>query len=141
MMKRMSGLDAMFLGLETPRSYMHTFKIAILDPATCSEQWSYEWYRDKLERLLYRIPQFRWRYLPAPLGISHPLWVEDPDFFLGYHIRHISCPPPGDHRAYVAGVGAAHALRQFYDLEATDRVDPGPEPRNCWRQATPARQR
>ena len=34
MMKIMSGVDALFLGLETPRSYMHTFKIAILDTAS-----------------------------------------------------------------------------------------------------------
>jgi WS/DGAT/MGAT family acyltransferase len=172
MMKRMSGVDALFLGMETPRSYMHTFKIAILDPASRPEGWSYEWYRELVERRLHRIPQFRWRYLPAPLGLSHPQWVEDPDFFLGYHLRHISCPPPGDHRAlcefmssvyayqldrsrplwicwvvegleggkvavvtlihhaYVDGVGAAHALQQFFNLQANDHEDPEPAPWN-----------
>ncbi len=172
MMKRMSGVDALFLGLETPRSYMHTFKIAILDPATRPQGWSYEWYRELVKRRLHRIPQFRWRYLPAPLGLSHPLWVEDPDFFLGYHLRHVSCPPPGDHRAlcafmssvyayqldrsrplwlcwvvegledgkvavvtlihhaYVDGVGASHALQQFFNLQADEREDPEPAPWN-----------
>ena len=80
MMKIMSGADALFLGLETPRSYMHTFKIAILDTASRPDGWSYEWYRELLKRRLHRIPQFRWRYMPAPLGLSHPQWVEDPDF-------------------------------------------------------------
>ena len=31
-MFRMNGADAFMLVLETPRAYMHTFKIAILDP-------------------------------------------------------------------------------------------------------------
>ena len=46
MMKRMSGVDALFLGMETPRSYMHTFKIAILDPDSRPEGGSFEWYRE-----------------------------------------------------------------------------------------------
>jgi WS/DGAT/MGAT family acyltransferase len=158
----------MFLGLETPRSYMHTFKIAILDPSSHPEGWSYEGYREVVRRRLDRIPQLRWRYVPSPLGLSHPLWVEDPDFYLGYHLRHVACPPPGDHRAlcefmssvyayqldrsrplwiswvvegleggkvalvtlihhaYVDGVGAAHALQQFFDLQPG--APEGPEP-------------
>ena len=33
-MRRMGGADAFMLAMETPRAYMHTFKVAILDPST-----------------------------------------------------------------------------------------------------------
>lgn len=98
-MKRMSGLDAMFLGLETPRAYQHTFKIAIVDPGTHSEAWCFERFKARFERRLHRLPLLRWRYLPAPLGLGHPLWVDDPEFCLDNHLRRVACPSPGDHRA------------------------------------------
>ena len=44
-MLRMNGADAFILALETPRAYMHTFKIAILDPANEPEDWCIESYR------------------------------------------------------------------------------------------------
>jgi hypothetical protein len=44
-MLRMNGADAFILALETPRAYMHTFKIAILDPANEPEGWCFESYR------------------------------------------------------------------------------------------------
>ena len=52
-----------------------------------------------MKRRLHRIPAFRWRYLPSPLGLGYPLWVDDPDFNLDYHLRHVACPAPGDQRA------------------------------------------
>jgi hypothetical protein len=33
-MKRLNGVDAFMLGMETAKSYMHTFKVAIIDPST-----------------------------------------------------------------------------------------------------------
>ena len=111
MMKRMGGVDAMFLGMESPRAYMHTFKIAILDPGSHPDDWSFQRYKERLENRLQHIPAFRWRYLPAPLGLGHPLWVEDPDFFLGYHLRHIACPAPGDHRALCDFMSSVYAYQ------------------------------
>jgi WS/DGAT/MGAT family acyltransferase len=41
------------------------------------------------------LPAFRLRYLPTPLGLHHPIWVEDPDFDLDAHVRRVVCPAPG----------------------------------------------
>ncbi len=111
MMKQMSGVDAMFIGMESPTAYMHTFKIAIFDPTKNSEPWSFQGHRERMENRLHRVPGFRWRYLPAPLGIGHPMWVEDPDFFLGYHLRHVACPAPGDHRALCEFMSSIYAYQ------------------------------
>ena len=98
-MKRMSGTDAFLLGIETPRCYMHTLKIAILDPSDDPAGWSFDRYRQQVSKRLHLIPAFRRKYIPSPLGLSHPLWIEDADFNLDYHLRRVACPAPGDQRA------------------------------------------
>jgi WS/DGAT/MGAT family acyltransferase len=45
------------------------------------------------------MPVLRWKYVEVPLGLHHPVWVEDPFFDAGYHFRRIACPAPGDNRA------------------------------------------
>lgn len=110
-MIRMGGADAFMLTNETPRAYMHTFKVAILDPTTDPEGWSFEkYYKDTSERI-HLIPYFRWKYAPSPLGISHPMWVDDPDFNLRYHLRRVSCPAPGDHRALCEFMSSVYAYQ------------------------------
>lgn len=111
MMKQMGGLDAMFLGMETTRAYMHTFKIAIYDPQKHPQGWSFQRYRERLEHRLHKLPGLRWRYLPAALGLGHPHWVEDPDFYLGYHLRRIACPEPGDQRALCEFMSSVYAYQ------------------------------
>ncbi len=110
-MKRMGGTDSMMLLMETPRSYMHTFKVAILDPSTDPAGWNFDKYRDSFAKRLHLIPFFRWKYASAPLGINHPMWVDDPDFNLDYHIRRVACPEPGDHRALCEFMSSVYAYQ------------------------------
>ena len=44
------------------------------------------------------VPRFRQRVVVPALGIGNPHWVDDADFHLGYHLRRISLPAPGDDR-------------------------------------------
>ena len=108
-MRRLGGADAMLLDLETPRSYMHTLKIAILDPSQEPGGWSFDRYRATFERRLHRAPPLRWRLAPTPLGLHHPVWIEDPDFDLAYHFRRVVCPPPGDRRALCELISQVYA--------------------------------
>ena len=110
-MIRMGGSDAMMLSSETPRAYMHTFKVAILDPSTDPEGWSFEKFRDDFASRMHLVPMFRWKYAPAPLGVNHPMWVEDPDFNLDYHVRRVGCPAPGDHKALCEFMSAVYAYQ------------------------------
>jgi diacylglycerol O-acyltransferase len=110
-MMRMSGADAFMLSMETPSQYIHTFKVAILDPSTDAEGWSYEKYFKDFESRLHLVPQFRWKYAPSPLALNHPMWVDDPNFNLAYHLRRVSCPAPGDHRALCEFMSAVYAYQ------------------------------
>jgi diacylglycerol O-acyltransferase len=107
----MGGADAFMLSNETPRAYMHTFKVAILDPSTDPEGWSFEKCYEEFAARIHLIPYFRWRYAPSPLGINHPIWVDDPDFNLHYHLRRVSCPAPGDHKALCEFMSSVYAYQ------------------------------
>ncbi len=48
-----------------------------------------------VERATRRIPRLRQRVVSPLLPISRPYWVEDPDFDLEYHLRHVRIPHPG----------------------------------------------
>ncbi len=110
-MKRMGGVDSMMLQMETPRAYQHTFKVAILDPSTDPEGWSFDKWRRDFEARIHLIPFFRWKYAPAPLGVNHPMWVDDPDFNLDYHMRRVACPAPGDHKALCQFMSSVYAYQ------------------------------
>ena len=45
-----------------------------------------------------------------PFGLHHPLWIEDPDFDLDYHIRGTALPSPGTREQLSTLVGRLVAL-------------------------------
>jgi WS/DGAT/MGAT family acyltransferase len=56
-------------------------------------------YEDFTEHVLSRlhlVPRFRQRLRFVPFGQGRPVWVDDPHFNIGYHIRHTALPAPGD---------------------------------------------
>ena len=110
-MKRMGGVDACMLALESPRAYQHTFKVAILDPSTDPDGWDFEKLRRDFEARLHLVPYYRWKYAPSPLGLNHPTWLDDPDFNLDYHVRLVACPAPGDHRSLCRFMSSVYAYQ------------------------------
>ncbi|WP_374690262.1 wax ester/triacylglycerol synthase family O-acyltransferase [Accumulibacter sp.] len=94
-MKGMSGLDGLFLHLETPATPMHVAALYVLEPPAGEVAG----FADELERrLLPRLalsPFFRARLAPLPLHLANPLWVDGgiPDF--ARHLQRIVLPQPG----------------------------------------------
>ena len=43
---------------------------------------------------LHLFPRYRQRLHRIALNIGHPVWVDDPDFDLGFHVRHETLPQP-----------------------------------------------
>src|SRR5690242_11645296 len=94
-MERLSGLDATFLYFETPANHMHVAAVMIFDPASMPGGYSFEKVKQNIADRLDLISDFRRRLVPVPFNIAHPVWIEDPDFDLDYHVRHIAVPAPG----------------------------------------------
>jgi diacylglycerol O-acyltransferase len=108
-MFRMNGADAFLLAAETPRSYQHTLKIGILDPSGEPGGWSFEQYRSAILPRLHVSPVFRWKLAPSPLGFNHPMWIDDPDFKIDHHLKHVACPAPGDQKALCELISSLYA--------------------------------
>lgn len=55
------------------------------------------------------LPTFRRRAVRVPLGLDQAYWVEDADFDLDYHLRHIALPAPGDWRQFCTQLARLHS--------------------------------
>ncbi|MGZ4708950.1 MAG: WS/DGAT/MGAT family O-acyltransferase [Acidimicrobiales bacterium] len=91
-MQRLTGLDDGFLWMETPTSYMHVASLIMVDGDSRPGGLTFEHVRALYESRLDFAPPFRRRLVQVPFGIHHPLWIEDPDFDLDWHLRHITLP-------------------------------------------------
>jgi diacylglycerol O-acyltransferase len=103
-MEEMTGLDARFLYSETPTAHMHTIKVVIVDVRDRAAPLGRDLLVSLLDRALDRMPVLRRRTVPAPWGISHPVWVEAPGFDVRRHLQWRQAPTPGDRRALCAVV-------------------------------------
>ena len=108
-MRRLNGIDALMLYLDGGSAYNHTLKISVLDPSTDPDGWSCPKARRMFEERVHLLPVFRLRYLPTPLGLHHPIWVEDPEFDLDAHVRRVVCPAPGGMEEFCALVEQIYA--------------------------------
>ena len=116
-MQRLSGLDATFLYMETASNLMHVASVAVIDPSTVPGGYSFDKVRALVENRLPLLPPFRRRLLEIPFQLHHPLWIEDPDFDLDYHLRRAALPSPGAEQQL-----SELALRQTTDAEDISHV-------------------
>jgi WS/DGAT/MGAT family acyltransferase len=94
---RLSGLDQSFLHFETPNAYMHVALTAIFEPGSVSGadgNIDFASIRKHVASRLHLIPRYRQRLQLTP-ALTEPVWVDDPDFDLEYHVRHSHLPAPG----------------------------------------------
>ncbi len=118
-MRRLTGFDASFLYSESPTVLMHTLKVAVIEPPKHLRPADrFDRLRSELGRLLDKLPAFRLRLVEVPLGLDHPVWIEDPHFDLDYHLHRIALPPPCGPReldAVIADI-AGHPLDRGHPL-------------------------
>jgi len=109
-MKRLTGLDASFLSLETPSSHMHVASLGIYDPSGVEGGFTLDRLAQAYSGRLHLAPPFRQRLVTVPFGLHHPLWIEDPDFDIRNHVRHTAIPAPGGPEELATLVGRLVAL-------------------------------
>ena len=93
-MKQLSGLDASFLYMETPNTYGHVSGLAIYERPD-GDFDPFQAAYDRFDALIGRLEPMRRRLVEVPFKLDHPYWIDDPDFDLNYHVRHIGLAPPG----------------------------------------------
>ena len=130
-MLQLSGQDASFVYLETPHTPMHIGSVGIYDPSTAPG--GAVRFKDILAFVAARLGgarSFRQRLVRVPFDLDHPYWLEDPEFDIEFHIRHIALPAPGDWRQLCIQVARLHSrpldmnkpLWEFTIVEGLDNI-------------------
>jgi diacylglycerol O-acyltransferase len=92
-MQLLNPLDASFVDAEDQdkQTSFAIASIAIFEgPAP-----TYEEFVTAIGRRLPLVPLYRRKLRKVPLNLGSPVWVEDPNFDLRYHVRQTALPPPG----------------------------------------------
>jgi diacylglycerol O-acyltransferase len=104
-MKRLNGMDAMLLYSETPNLHTHTLKVTVIDASDFNGEFGFADFRTHLRRKLQVLEPLRYRLVDVPGRFHHPVWLEDCEVDLNYHLRRIQIPAPGGRRELDQVVG------------------------------------
>jgi diacylglycerol O-acyltransferase / wax synthase len=88
---RLTAIDASFLHQEGPNSHMHVGGLSIFE----GPPPPFEDFLDSLRSRLHLVPRYRQKLSVPPLETGRPLWIDDPDFNIEYHVRQSALPHPG----------------------------------------------
>lgn len=135
-MQQLSPLDALFVYNETRNAPLHISPLMFYDVGTAPG--AFVRFKDILQTFrnrLHRSPVFRRRLLTVPGNLGYPYWIEDADFDLEFHVRHLALPKPGDWRQFCILISRLHSRPldmsrppwEAYIIEGLDNI-PGLPP-------------
>jgi WS/DGAT/MGAT family acyltransferase len=96
--RRLNGVDALLLYSEAPEIHMHTLKIGVIDVSGLAEDFSFEFFKRVAGERLQALKPLRYQLVDIPFRLHHPMWVENRDIDLDYHVRRVTVPAPGGRR-------------------------------------------
>jgi diacylglycerol O-acyltransferase len=113
--RRMSDAEGLMWRLEKDPYLTSTFAtVSVLDRPP-----DFDRLRARMDRARVAVPRLGWRVQPAPVNLSAPTWVDDPEFDIDLHVRRLALPEPG-------------SLRQLLDLATLITLDPFERTRPLW---------
>ncbi|WP_326548478.1 wax ester/triacylglycerol synthase family O-acyltransferase [Mycolicibacterium sp. ND9-15] len=105
-MKRLSGWDAILLYTETPTVHMHTLKLAVIDLSALGDRtFGIDEFRSVIHGRLYKLDPFRYELVDIPFKFHHPMWRQNCEVDLDYHVRPWRVESPGGRRQLDEAVG------------------------------------
>ncbi|MFT3874723.1 MAG: wax ester/triacylglycerol synthase family O-acyltransferase [Nocardioides sp.] len=94
LIERLRARDLKLLAWEAPTTPLHNATVEIFDPE--GSGFDYAQLVDLIADRIAFVPRYRQRLQPVPGNLANPVWVDDPDFELGYHVRRSALPRPGN---------------------------------------------
>lgn len=93
----LTALDAWFLYGETPETPLHIGGVYIFEAGSrVPGGRGALGLAQTLEERLHLLPRYRQKVRWLPFNLGHPVWIDDPDFDISYHVRRAALPSPGD---------------------------------------------
>jgi diacylglycerol O-acyltransferase / wax synthase len=113
--RKMSDAEGLMWRLEKDPYLTSTFAtVSVLDRPP-----DFDRLRARMDRARVAVPRLGWRVQPAPVNLSAPMWVDDPEFDIDLHVRRLALPEPG-------------SMRQLLDLATLITLDPFERTRPLW---------
>ena len=131
-MEQLTELDYTFIQMESNRTPMHITPIMFYDQSGVKGgRVRFKDILETFERNLYKSKIFRRKLAGGSMGFDTPYWIEDPDFDLEFHVRHIALPKPGDWRQlcillarlHARGLDLTRPLWEAYVIEGLNEVE------------------
>ncbi|MEM9748518.1 MAG: wax ester/triacylglycerol synthase family O-acyltransferase, partial [Actinomycetota bacterium] len=132
---RMTAADAVFLRIETEHEPQHVGSLSLFEGGPLRDADGairLDELRRHVERRLHRVPRLRQRVQEVPLSQGRPVWVDDEQFDIEYHVRLTSLPRPGSRQQLLDLMSRVQAIpldrdrplweMWFIDGLADDRV-------------------
>ncbi len=123
---RLTGLDASFLALEDAGAHMHVGSCLLFE----GEAPGYVEFVEQLDSRMHLVPRYRQKLAFPPLTQARPVWIDDPHFNPGYHVRHTALPEPAslEQLRNLAGRVLAQRLdrgKPLWEIWLVDNVEGG----------------
>ncbi|NMM35148.1 MAG: wax ester/triacylglycerol synthase family O-acyltransferase [Phycicoccus sp.] len=93
MSDRLTSLDASFLYLEESTTPMHVGSVMVFQPP--DQGFDYDRLVTLITNRIAFVPRYRQRIREVPGRLANPVWVDDVDFDITYHVRRSALPRPG----------------------------------------------
>ena len=90
---RLSPLDVSFLYMETPTTAMHVGGVGVFQPP--AEGFDYDRLVELISQRIRLVPRYRQKVKWVPGRLASPVWVDDGEFDVTYHVRRSALPKPG----------------------------------------------
>lgn len=131
-MRQTTGGDAFFLYTDKQSRHQHISMLYVYDQSGVKDgPVRFKQILDFVRSRLGSSPVYRQRLVNVPLNLDYPYWINDPDFDLEFHVRHIALPKPGDWRQLCIQVSRLHSrpldmsrpVWEMYVIEGLDNVE------------------
>ncbi|GAC66726.1 wax ester/triacylglycerol synthase family O-acyltransferase [Gordonia soli] len=119
MVSRLSPRDAMFYFLDEGGSSTQLGALLIIPATDDRRRLDYPRLVSLVENRLQTMPRYRQIVRQVTLGLARPVWADDPDFDINFHIRRSGLPRPG-------------GIEQLQDLIARVMARPLDRTRPLW---------
>src|SRR6266550_4255265 len=101
-MERLGPQDASFIYLETPAVHQHVGGVAVLDPSTRPDgKLRYEDLTRIIASRIHLAPRFRQKVVSPPFAVARPVWIDDENFDIAFHVRRAALPSPRGRRELI----------------------------------------
>ena len=108
MPQRLTAREVSMLAVDTQHTPAH---VGTVDLFTASDDFDYEALVALISQRLDFVPRYRMRVLTVPGALAAPVWVDDQDFDLTFHVRRSALPRPGTMRQLQEFVGRVMGRR------------------------------